>query len=211
MSRYDGLIIPRSYSEYINKTDAATLLQALQLSGVMDNAPAADSVHPVKSGGIYTAIEAKNPVDTVALNNMNSVTSNAVATVFNKKRTIARFVFINGEQSAGILPLSSDYYNDNSNIYKDGNKIKFRATERYLLALHIIGKTIPISNVYRLFIQIVGGNLYVNGIAYGEFAETNIIIPIEVNSNTEIYVNAMEALNIGGGGLGASYISFTTL
>ena len=33
MSRYDGLIIPRSYSEYINKTDAATLLQALQLSG----------------------------------------------------------------------------------------------------------------------------------------------------------------------------------
>ncbi len=56
MSRYDGLIIPRSYSEYINKTDAATLLQALQLSGVMDNAPTANSVHPVKSGGIYSAI-----------------------------------------------------------------------------------------------------------------------------------------------------------
>ena len=31
MSRYDGLIIPRSYNEYINKTDAATLQQALQL------------------------------------------------------------------------------------------------------------------------------------------------------------------------------------
>ncbi len=31
MSRYDGLIIPRSYSEYINKTDAATLSQALAL------------------------------------------------------------------------------------------------------------------------------------------------------------------------------------
>jgi hypothetical protein len=52
MSRYDGLIIPRSYSEYINKTDAATLLQALQLSGVMDNTPTADSNHPVKSGGV---------------------------------------------------------------------------------------------------------------------------------------------------------------
>lgn len=78
MSRYDGLIIPRGYNDYISKTDAATLLQALQLSGVMDNAPAADSMHPVKSGGIYTAIEAKNPVDTVALNNMKSVTSNAV-------------------------------------------------------------------------------------------------------------------------------------
>ena len=56
MSRYDGLIIPRSYSEYINKTDAATLLQALQLSGVMDNAPTANSNHPTKSGGVYTAI-----------------------------------------------------------------------------------------------------------------------------------------------------------
>ena len=39
MSRYDGLIIPRSYSDYINKTDAATLSQALQLPGVMDAAP----------------------------------------------------------------------------------------------------------------------------------------------------------------------------
>ena len=57
MSRYDGLIIPRSYSEYINKTDAATLLQALQLSGVMDNAPIANSNHPAKSGGVYTAIQ----------------------------------------------------------------------------------------------------------------------------------------------------------
>ena len=30
MSRYDGLIIPRSYNEYINKTDPATLAQALR-------------------------------------------------------------------------------------------------------------------------------------------------------------------------------------
>ena len=59
MSRYDGLIIPRSYSEYINKTDAATLLQALQLSGVMDNAPTANSNHPTKSSGVYTALTGK--------------------------------------------------------------------------------------------------------------------------------------------------------
>ena len=56
MSRYDGLIIPRSYSEYINKTDAATLLQALQLSGVMDAAPTQNSNKPVKSSGIFNAI-----------------------------------------------------------------------------------------------------------------------------------------------------------
>lgn len=55
MSRYDGLIIPRSYSEYINKTDAATLSQALQLSGVMDNAPTAGSSKAARSGGIKSA------------------------------------------------------------------------------------------------------------------------------------------------------------
>lgn len=72
MSRYDGLIIPRSYSDYINKTDAATLLQALQLSGVMDAAPTAGSNHPVKSDGLV-------PVDSVIYGNHKGVTSNAVA------------------------------------------------------------------------------------------------------------------------------------
>ena len=102
MSRYDGLIIPRSYSEYINKTDAATLLQALQLSGVMDNAPTANSNHPAKSGGVYDALAGKQPtltfddtptvgsnnpvkssglvpVDAITNNDMHAVTSNAVA------------------------------------------------------------------------------------------------------------------------------------
>lgn len=56
MSRYDGLIIPRSYSDYINKTDAATLSQALQLSGVMDNAPTAGSSKAARSSGIKSAL-----------------------------------------------------------------------------------------------------------------------------------------------------------
>jgi hypothetical protein len=53
MSRYDGLIIPRSYNEYINKTDPVAMSQALQLNGVMDAAPTANSNKPAKSGGIY--------------------------------------------------------------------------------------------------------------------------------------------------------------
>lgn len=61
MSRYDGLIIPRSYSDYINKTDAATLRQALQLPNVMDSTPTENSNGPVKSGGIYTALAGKQP------------------------------------------------------------------------------------------------------------------------------------------------------
>ena len=62
MSRYDGLIIPRSYNEYINKTDAATLRQALQLPNVMDSTPTENSNVPVKSGGIYTALAGKQPM-----------------------------------------------------------------------------------------------------------------------------------------------------
>ena len=55
MSRYEGLIIPRSYNEYINKTDAATLRQALELPNVMDSTPTENSNGPVKSGGIFAA------------------------------------------------------------------------------------------------------------------------------------------------------------
>ena len=56
MSRYDGLIIPRSYSEYINKTDAATLQQALQLPGVLSGAVAADDNKAVKSSAVNNAL-----------------------------------------------------------------------------------------------------------------------------------------------------------
>lgn len=56
MSRYDGLIIPRSYSEYINKTDAATLQQALQLSGVLSGAVAAGDNKAVTSSAVNNAL-----------------------------------------------------------------------------------------------------------------------------------------------------------
>ena len=55
MAKYDGLIIPRSYNDYINKSDPAGVAQALQLTGVMDNAPTAQSTKPAKSGGIFAA------------------------------------------------------------------------------------------------------------------------------------------------------------
>ena len=56
MSRYDGLIIPRSYSEYINKTDAATLQQALQLPGVLSGAVADGDNKAVKSAAVNAAL-----------------------------------------------------------------------------------------------------------------------------------------------------------
>ena len=68
MSRYDGLIIPRSYSEYINKTDAVTLQQALQLSGVLSGAVAAGDNKAVTSNAVNGALaEYINKTDAATL------------------------------------------------------------------------------------------------------------------------------------------------
>lgn len=58
MSRYDGLIIPRSYSEYLNKTDSATLSQMLQhLTGLWSHAVSAGDQKPVTSDAVNVALE----------------------------------------------------------------------------------------------------------------------------------------------------------
>ena len=57
MSRYDGLIIPRSYSEYLNKTDSATLSQMLQhLTGLWSHAVSAGDQKPVTSEAVNVAL-----------------------------------------------------------------------------------------------------------------------------------------------------------
>ena len=56
MAKYDGLIIPRSYSDYLNKTDGATLSQMLDsIGGTFDASPTPNSVKPARSGGIFAA------------------------------------------------------------------------------------------------------------------------------------------------------------
>lgn len=74
MSRYDGLIIPRSYSEYINKTDAATLQQALQLSGVLSGTVAAGDNKAVKSAAVDTALQKKASITSFTIAAGASVT-----------------------------------------------------------------------------------------------------------------------------------------
>ena len=63
MSRYDGLIIPRSYSEYINKTDAATLQQALQLPGVLSEVVAAGDNKAVTSNAVNSALASNKHIN----------------------------------------------------------------------------------------------------------------------------------------------------
>ena len=73
MSRYDGLIIPRSYSEYINKTDAATLQQALQLSGVLSGAVAAGDNKAVTSNAVNGALAEYTSIPYLSFNPTNKV------------------------------------------------------------------------------------------------------------------------------------------
>ena len=122
--------------------------------------------------------------------------------------TISRWYFPTGFQSAGILPVVNDGYNDNPNIYLDGNKFKFRGNARYLVIVHIIGQ---VEGSNRLFFRVEGLNFDVYGINYGEFAECDIVFPTEVTANTEIYVNMLESFRIGGGGLVNSYIAFSPI
>ena len=86
MAKYDGLIIPRSYNDYINKSDPLGVLQALALNGVMDAAPTENSEKPAKSGGIYAALAGKQPAltfdDVPTDGSNNPVKSSGIYTAF---------------------------------------------------------------------------------------------------------------------------------
>ena len=91
MSRYDGLIIPRSYNEYINKTDPVAMSQALQLSGVLSAIVAAGDNKAVKSSAVYEALTNYiNKTDAATLQQalqLPGVLSGAVAAGDNKAVT----------------------------------------------------------------------------------------------------------------------------
>ena len=89
MSRYDGLIIPRSYSEYLNKTDSATLSQMLQhLTGLWSHAVSAGDQKPVTSDAVNGALaNFINKTDAATLQQalqLPGVLSGAVAAGDNK-------------------------------------------------------------------------------------------------------------------------------
>ena len=89
MSRYDGLIIPRSYSEYINKTDAATLQQALQLPGVLSGAVAAGDNKAVTSNAVNGALTECTAIPYLSYNPTSEVWS---WNPYNKYNTSKPFI-----------------------------------------------------------------------------------------------------------------------
>lgn len=108
MSKYDGLIIPRSYSEYLNKTDSATLSQMLQqLTGLWSHAVSAGDNKPVTSNAVYEALTDAATIqqalqvpgvlsEAVAAGDNKAVTSNAVYGALTNHFTIATMIVPSG-------------------------------------------------------------------------------------------------------------------
>ena len=125
-----------------------------------------------------------------------------------RKNYISRWVFASGEKSPAILSINTPGYNDNPNVYIENNKIRFRTDARYLLIVHIAGRT---GNTGRLFVDVKGSNLTLHGISYGDYAEVDIVVPTQINNNSEIYVNLNEAFTVDGGQIESSYIALSPL
>ena len=123
MSRYDGLIIPRSYSEYINKTDAATLQQALQLPGVLSGAVAAGDNKAVTSNAVNVALANRAIVITLGFNSFENqgnghISANVNLIAYSKTPYIL-FISLGGDYyKSGVIaflhPIS--FYENDSNI-----------------------------------------------------------------------------------------------
>ena len=110
MSRYDGLIIPRSYSEYLNKTDSATLSQMLQhLSGLWSHAVAAGDNKPVTSDAVYGALAEYTAIPYLSFNPTNKVWAWNRYNEYNTSKPI-----VNGQLVAIFLDdnLNNEYWSD---------------------------------------------------------------------------------------------------
>lgn len=148
MSRYDGLIIPRSYSEYINKTDAATLSQALQLNNALDDTPTEDSRGGVRSGGVFDALAGKQPTltfdDVPTDASDNPVKSNGIYDALAGKQDT--LTFDNAPATSSNNPVKSDgiagALNDLFKVVASENK-SFTIPGNTQIQLNSIGITIP--------------------------------------------------------------------
>ena len=181
MSRYDGLIIPRSYNEYINKTDAATLQQALQLSGVLSGAVAAGDNKAVKSNAVKTALKKYNYANATDLKSSDD---------FNNIKSEG-YYYCNG----AIMPSNYPSFTDLNKLYN------------FILHVYPQGNT---GRIVQEFTTINGQNKYIrfyNLVSWSEWGKIttdkdngnnrSIIIPQNGTVVTSIAVNAGETQRTG--------------
>ena len=121
-------------------------------------------------------------------------------------KNIYRFYLADGAVAAnGIPAISKSYAADNLFEISNGKIISHYAGT-VQIAVHIAAGT---SN--RLWYKVFGGNLYPQQLVYGSYASADSVQIAQVSDGTEIYVQFLEAANLGQGGLGTSYIFITIL
>lgn len=108
----EGLIIPRSYNAYINKTDAVGVLNALQLPNVMDSTPTAGSNKPVTSSGIKAALAGKQ--DALTFDNAptsesdNPAKSGGIKSAIDNAKEWATTAYFGTTTDTGIIDITID-------------------------------------------------------------------------------------------------------
>ena len=198
MSRYDGLIIPRSYSEYLNKTDSATLSQMLQhLTGLWSHAVSAGEQKPVTSDAVYGALTNYiNKTDAatlqqalqlpgvlsgaVAAGDNKAVTSNAVKTAL-KKYNYANATAINSSDDFNNIKSEGYYYCNGDNMpsnYPSG--IELVNLQNFILHVYPQGDT---GRIVQEFTTINGKRKYIRFYSLVSWSEWGKIITDKDNGN----------------------------
>ena len=197
MSRYDGLIIPRSYNEYINKTDAATIQQALQLSGVLSAIVAAGDNKAVKSSAVYEALTNYiNKTDAatiqqalqlpgvlsgaVAADDNKAVKSNAVETAL-KKYNYANATALNSSDDFNNIKSEGYYYCNGNNMPSNyPSSIELVYLQNFILHVYPQGDT---GRIVQEFTTINGQHKYIRFYKLVSWSEWCKIITDKDNGN----------------------------
>lgn len=87
MAKYDGLIIPRSYNEYINKSDPATLAQALRQNNVLGSTGAGTATDTTQ---IVTSENKEIPVQNLAAATLEKLGSAGAGTASTDTQLISK-------------------------------------------------------------------------------------------------------------------------
>lgn len=192
MSRYDGLIIPRSYSEYLNKTDSATLSQMLQhLTGLWSHAVSAGDNKPVTSDAVYGALTDAATIQqalqlpgvlsgAVAAGDNKPVTSNAVETAL-KKYNYANATALNSSDDLNNIKSEGYYYCNGNNMpsnYPSG--IELVNLQNFILHVYPQGDT---GRIVQEFTTINGKRKYIRFYSLVSWSEWGKIITDKDNGN----------------------------
>ena len=119
---------------------------------------------------------------------------------------IYRFYVNPGAVASGDTPeLTSSYLKDNLFSVESG-KIKSNYSGIVQIVTHVVG-----SSSNRLWYKVKGGNAEPQILMYGAYASGDSVQVAQISTNTEIYLEFLDAFTVGGGNTGSSYIFITIL